>query len=1084
MMKKLLRLATLALLFTGAASAQTTGSITGVVTDGASGKPVAGAVVVATSPAAPGEQTAVTDAKGAFTIANLPAGKYTLQASIEGYKPETRSDLVLGENVTLRANLAVVPEAVQLEEVVVTGSRIRRKDLNTPAPVTVLSSEQVTSSGKVSIGDFLQTLPEQGGAINTQVNNGGDGTTEVSLRSLGSQRTLVLLNGRRMVAGGTSAGATVDLNSIPTAAIERIEILKDGASAVYGSDAIAGVVNIITKRKLNGTEASAYAGTTSQGDGTIYDLAVTTGTSSEKGSLMFSAGFTKTGTIWAGDRGWATRALGLDYAANEEFAGGSSAVPAGRFGLGGYAINPAANGGVCSLSCDPVTGVCVCDGADVASNTSLAYTLLTSRVKPGVTGAGLLDPTNYNSLNFITDPTNPNGYRPYTGADAYNFQSVNYLVTPQTRIQLFSTGDARMGDLARAYYEASFVNRQSRQQIAPDPLFTGNYGVTLSKDSMYNPTGVDLFDVRRRLLEFGGRANDQVVDTFRTVLGVDGTFPDAFGPLKGWFWDANFNWGRTAGTDTNSGALRLPLVQDALGPSMLVNGVPTCVRTPGDPNTAISGCVPLNVLFVGGGVPDAAQAAALGFSGTDRSFNQISQFAVNLTGELFKIGADRPIALALGADYTEYKGQLRINPINVVGEGDNFNSSDVGGGYDTTQGYLELQIPLLSNRPFVEDLELDAAMRLAHYSTFGNNTTYKAGVKYSPVRDVTLRGTYSTAYRAPSITDLYSGATESFPSVADPCANLANASAIIKARCQANGTGPAGSGDTATQLKEFVGGNVNVRPETANIFTIGLVLTPRMVENFSATVDYFQTEISNTIGAIGAANILSGCIARDYQPYCDAITRDPNTTLITGIDDLTTNYSKLNVAGVDVGLRYALPTKFGKFGFQLDTAFLLKYDQNLPSGQVIHGKGTYDLGATNGALPSVRAVGGLTYGLGDLGAGWSTRFIGSYKECMNNNPADDNVGTGTGGLCYTGTQDFIDIGYLPPVERTVSAYFLHDLFLRYSLKSMAGQTQIAVGVQNVFDGRPPRVYNSFLTYADTDYQFAGRSYYARVQQNF
>ena len=241
------------------------------------------------------------------------------------------------------------------EEIVVTGTRIRRKDLSTPAPVTVLSSEQLQASGKVSIGDFLQTMPEQGGAINTQVNNGGDGTTEVALRNLGSQRTLVLVNGRRWVAGGTTAGATVDLNSIPAAAIERIEVLKDGASAVYGSDAIAGVVNIITKKRMNGTEATAYAGTTKHGDGDTYDLALTTGTSSDKGSILFSAGFTKTGTIWAGDRDWAAKAILYSYDESYsglpagENAGGSSAIPEGRFGLGGYVINPA-DGGVCEYS--------------------------------------------------------------------------------------------------------------------------------------------------------------------------------------------------------------------------------------------------------------------------------------------------------------------------------------------------------------------------------------------------------------------------------------------------------------------------------------------------------------------------------------------------------------------------------------------------------------------------------------------------------------------------------------------------------------------------------------------------------------
>ena len=230
------------------------------------------------------------------------------------------------------------------EEIVVTGSRIRRKDLTTPAPVTVISREQVTASGKVSIGEFLQSLPEQGNAINTQFNNGGDGATRISLRGLGSPRTLVLMNGRRMVPGGTGADASVDLNTIPTAAVERIEVLKDGASAVYGSDAIAGVVNIITRRGFKGTELSAYGGISQHGDGNTYDLNVTTGQAGDRGNVVFSAGYYRQETVWAGDRDFSKYQLFFDPAATEcphsasgscigkvgEILVGSGTIPAGR----------------------------------------------------------------------------------------------------------------------------------------------------------------------------------------------------------------------------------------------------------------------------------------------------------------------------------------------------------------------------------------------------------------------------------------------------------------------------------------------------------------------------------------------------------------------------------------------------------------------------------------------------------------------------------------------------------------------------------------------------------------------------------
>src|SRR5215472_4755938 len=222
------------------------------------------------------------------------------------------------------------------EEVVVTGSRVRRKDLATPAPITVINREQVEASGKVSLGDFLQALPEQGNAINTSVNNGGNGSTRVSLRGLGAARTLVLLNGRRFVPGGSGADASVDLTSIPPAALERIEVLKDGASAVYGSDAISGVINLITRKRMNGVEVTGFAGTSTHGDGTTYDLNALAGVSGDRGSLLFSGGYYNQQTVWAGDRAFSryprafsTTGIGILNNQIGEYTQGSSTVPAG-----------------------------------------------------------------------------------------------------------------------------------------------------------------------------------------------------------------------------------------------------------------------------------------------------------------------------------------------------------------------------------------------------------------------------------------------------------------------------------------------------------------------------------------------------------------------------------------------------------------------------------------------------------------------------------------------------------------------------------------------------------------------------------
>src|SRR3954447_12572967 len=282
-------------------------------------------------------------AAGLVAVALLASGPGTAQTATEQPAPAaTPSPQPVSRDPAPAAPTGPKKEAT--EEIVVTGSRIRRKDLTTPAPVTVISREQVTASGKVSIGDFLQALPEQGNAINTQFNNGGDGATRISLRGLGSARTLVLLNGRRMVPGGTGADASVDLNSIPTASVERIEVLKDGASAVYGSDAIAGVVNVVTRRGLKGTEASAFGGVSQHGDGQTYDLNVTTGQSGDRGNVVFSAGYYKQQSVFAGDRDFSKFQLFFDPSApagQGEILVGSGTIPAGRIVLASSQVGKA-----------------------------------------------------------------------------------------------------------------------------------------------------------------------------------------------------------------------------------------------------------------------------------------------------------------------------------------------------------------------------------------------------------------------------------------------------------------------------------------------------------------------------------------------------------------------------------------------------------------------------------------------------------------------------------------------------------------------------------------------------------------------
>lgn len=946
--------------------------------------------------------------------------------------------------------------AKEVEEIVVTGSRIRRLDLTTPAPVTVIGREQIQASGKVSIGDFLQSLPEQGNAINSAVNNGGDGATRVSLRSLGAARTLVLVNGRRLMAGGVGADSSADLNSIPTAAIERIEVLKDGASAVYGSDAIGGVVNIITRKKWNGSEANIYLGTTGKGDGRTLDANVTTGSSGEEGSILFSLGYMRQGAIMAGDRDFSKYqyfydANSLNNGAGEvgQYAAGSSRAPGGRVSAKGSG-NAAWNALVKDTNASPYD-----------------YFIHDNSIAPN--SACMAAGGSENDCRWrIMNATNAEGY----GGDLYNYAPMNYLLTPQQRLSVWGSGDRKLGDYARAFFETSYVNRRSKQQLAPEPLIIGSGGltdqsgglVTISKDNMYNPFGKTFTSSSRRLDEFGNRTHEEDIHAFRLVLGVDGMLPAAFGPLESWTWDASFNYGRSYGTYTIGGSLQTSRVASALGPSMMVDGKPTCVQVAGDPTTAIDGCTPLD-LFHGSGSITPDQVSPLLFTGISSGFNELIGAQLNTSGELFRLFSRRSVSLAVGYEYRQVAGAFTNDPLTAKFDSSNGGSYDTSGRYRVNEGYAELSIPIVSAQPLAEDLEASVAARVFNYSNFGSDWTYKTGLRWTPIKDLTLRGTYSSAFRAPSISDLFAGQYDDFPNVSDPCAHATDRNIIE--RCG----NASGNGDDSVQLKSRGGGNPALKPETAKIFTMGLVVQPRMIKNLSITLDYYRVSIDQAISTIGESTILNGCYTTGDQPsYCQYIQRDPASHQINQIINLNQNVGKENEAGIDIAFRYSIPTvSAGQYVLTFDGTWLQYHDQVRANGTVVHGKNTFDLqtrtgqGGTN---PAFKFNAGVLWGWKGLGAGLSTKFISSFHEC------GDSTGNFAGtGLCSA------DSTY----QRQVSAYNSWDIFVSYLLKSDYGKTNFSLGVNNLFDVPPAKIYNGFASMTDQyTYDQIGRFVYLRA----
>lgn len=940
---------------------------------------------------------------------------------VDAVAPKDRSDVVI---TTTEPDVRA-----EVRETVITGSRIPRKDLSSSAPVSVYTREQIQATGRTNVGEFLQTLPELANSLNRNTNNGGDGAIRANLRGIGPQSTLVLLNGRRLAPGGTGADLAVDLSTLPTNVIERIEVLKDGASAIYGSDAVSGVINIITRRRVSGGEAMVFGSTTTAGDGQQLDVSGIVGVTGERGSALVSANFYTGAPVWAGNRDYSRYQRILDGTTGDEIRLGSGTIPAGRVVLGPSELG--------------------------VENGNAAWNALVR--------------ANPEASSFIRNADGT--YRPFKGAalpedmgDGWNYQPSNYLVTPQQRFNIFSSGEYRLGEYVRVFYDALYSKRTSDQILAAEPLLTDLEGVVVSSKNLYNPFGRDFAGVRRRLVEFGGRTTEQDVSNFHLAAGADGQLPGTLSFIR---WEAVFNFSRNDATVVSRGNLRLPRLQNAVGPSFIdSDGKPRC----GTPGNAIDGCVPLN-LFGGPGSITPDQRDYLTFTGVARGYNQLIGAQLNSSAELFTIAAERKVAIAVGYEGRVLSGGEVPDPITVAGETTGNKGLITEGSYSVHEGYAELTAPIVDRLPGADLVEVLAAVRASGYSNFGATLNYKFGGRYRPVRDVTLRGSVGSSFRAPSIPELFGGQEDNFANVSDPCASVEPGSALAR-NCGA----AANNGDDQTQLRSRVGGNTGLKPESATTFTVGTVIEPRWVKGFAITFDYWNTQVSNTISGIGEAIILQGCYpsADGTAPkYCSLITRDPSTQRILSISNLKANAGKDAVDGFDLTGTYTFSAPIGRFSIFVSGSWLLNYDRTLADGTVVRGAGTFDLNTSgaSGAFPRLRGTAGVSWRNGGWFAGVRTYVIGSFRECS------DSAGEFSGsGLCYAESK---------AVHRSISAWNNWDLNVGYQFGSALGRTSLAAGVTNVFNQAPPTIYNGFSANTDTyNYDLALRQVFLRVTQNF
>ena len=923
---------------------------------------------------------------------------------------------------------APAQEDGKTEVISVTDSSIEHKLFTGRAPVSVVSRADLTASGRATLGDILQALPVQANAGNAQVNAGGDGTTRINLRGLGAPRTLVLLNGRRIPNGGNGADASVDVNAIPLPVIERVEILKDGASALYGADAVGGVVNLITRPQYEGTDVSLLTSTSQRGDGTEYDAGFVTGfTTDDKNTyLVFSAGYQRHDPVFAGDRAFSAFQNSYDFASKTLTRNASLATPGGRLDVSSIGA-----GGVQPPGC--TSGVC----------------------KPAADGTW-------------TDFVGPR--------DLYNETASNYLYTPSTRENVFATAGNRIRDNVALFGELLYQHRDSSRQLSPVAFEADS---PISKDSMYNPLGGDIVDYRRRITELGPRQYSDTISMLRLVVGLTGEAPSSWEALKGWKYEVSENYGYTSSLVGTDGQLNKPRVADALGPSMIdVYGNPICVRKPGDPTTQIVyiipgrpvplPCVPLNLLAPGGTIP-RDQLKNLTFNDAGAGTDSQNTLLATANGRVATLPHHGEISLSLGSDYRSELGRQAPPSVASAGYTTDNTAMLTEGQFHLLEGFGELAIVPISGHDIAQRLEIDLGVRALQHDHAGSSVTYKAGGLFRTIHGIAMRGTYATAFRAPSVLDLYGGRTERTPYAEDPCDTRPPSvgdgtkalDPTVQAECTAQGV-PAGSKFTTSQQVSVTGGNPDLTAETAATATLGVVIEPPEVKGLALTVDYWHVAINHAIETLGVQTIFANCYDRGVQAYCDQIRRDPSTHRISSVDQFLQNVTRTATSGIDLALWYdtRLAT-LGRIHTGLEGQYLLRYDLATPV-QVIHGAGFYDLGA----YPRYRAnlSGSWIHPRGASG-GFTLRFVGTYKECAGDDCNNDHN--------------------LAVASHDVDRYFKLDLFGSYDLRLGLGKTTVQVGVNNLFDATPPVVYNAAAANSDAaTYDFIGRMIYVRLSQLF
>jgi outer membrane receptor protein involved in Fe transport len=932
--------------------------------------------------------------------------------------------------------------AQTLAEVVVTGSRLVRSDLSAPSPTTVVNQEAVQLSGDTTVEAAINELPQLSAGNNSSVNSaGGSGVLTANLRGLGAARTLTLVNGRRFIPA--NGAGSVDLATIPTSLVQRVEIITGGASAVYGSDAIAGAVNFILRDDFEGLEVSTQYGETSESDGkqVQYDALFGSNFDENRGNVTLYASHSTRDPVMMQDREFSRVPLNAALGPS-----GSGNIPGGRV----------------SLSAAQIAALNVGGGPGVIPTGPEGCTTPVSSIRFGEGGQVLRH----------CDPET-----------LFNYAAGNYLLRPLDRTQFSGLAHYALGDRATAYADVHYALAENEFQQAPDSLaiVTGtnpffevpNYATNpvltpdvralfVNNPGIFDPDGDGnariAGGISRRFGETGLRNFAFERSTIGTTVGLRGDFP--LGDYT-WHWDVFGQYQRSRTDESVHGTMSPARLSLGLNSTTDTAGNVVCV-------TQVLGCVPVNPFGIGSISPEAAAFISPARSSSDKFERSVA--GASLAGEFLKLPAG-PISVAIGAEYRDDQYRFLPGATDLAKEYGSASRGITDGGYDVSEVFGEVRVPILSDQPFADVLAVEGAIRYSDYSNFGSVDTWRAGLEWGPVDWLRFRGAYNVAIRAPGINELFAPITEGFSPGNDPCAAVRNPSQAQKDFCVQQGV-PADEIDNFVQaalgFAQVSGGNPDLTEETSETWTVGAVLRLPFLDRFNLAVDYYEIEVADAIATINAQTTLDVCyqlLDASSEP-CRAITRLPDNGQVFQVRASNSNIGSLSVKGVDLSADYTfgLPDAMSIGGganmaLMLNAGWLFERVSQLVGAAPIDCAGFFGSCTAQGAggSPDFKALLAASYSSGPLMLRTQVRYIAGLEPLAN-------IAAST--PVTAGSVTYVDFATTVQVRDKV---------------------EIFGGIDNAFDEQPPLLTSSWGGDANTDvtlYDVIGRRYFVGVRARF